>query len=251
MEEALNKFLNEYKDEEYFLGAILTGSYVTGNNTPNSDIDVYIISKDDTPWRERGNKLIDGYLIEYFINPKWKIMDYMNNERKELSMSTTNIFINSKILYDKDGSVQELIDYANNSRNTIDLIEIDDFKYKSNCYSVWDSFDELEDKYKSHKDIDFSYYIYLERVIKGYFYNKKIPALPLNKLESILMNEEYYKKYNISKMPNQEFISLLTDCFIEKNYDKKFINAKKLYDYFMSEFNDFNINDFSLRSDAK
>lgn len=251
MEEALEKFLSAYKDEDYFLGAILTGSYVTGNNTPNSDIDVYIVSKDDTPWRERGNKLVDGYLIEYFINPKWKILAYMESERKELAMSTTNIFINSKILYDKDGSVQELIDFANNSRNTIDEIEIDDFKYKSNCYSVWDAFDELEDKYKSHKDIDFSYYIFLERLIKGYFYNKKIPSFPLNKLESILMNGEYYKRYNINKMPDQKFINLLTNCFKEKGYDKKYINAKKLYEYFMSEFSDFNINDYSLRSEAK
>lgn len=29
---AIEKFLDEYKNEDYFLGAILTGSYATGNN---------------------------------------------------------------------------------------------------------------------------------------------------------------------------------------------------------------------------
>ena len=65
---AIENFLNDYKNEDYFVGAILTGSYATGNQNINSDIDIYIITKNDTTWRERGNKLVDGYLIEYFIN---------------------------------------------------------------------------------------------------------------------------------------------------------------------------------------
>ena len=73
-ENALNKFIDQYKDEDYFLGAILTGSYATGNNDENSDIDVFIVTKDSTTWRERGNKLIDGYLIEYFINPVRQVL---------------------------------------------------------------------------------------------------------------------------------------------------------------------------------
>ena len=35
---ALEKFLDKYKKEDYFLGAILTGSYATGNYDENSDI---------------------------------------------------------------------------------------------------------------------------------------------------------------------------------------------------------------------
>lgn len=43
---SLNKFLEQYINEDYFLGAILTGSYATGNNDINSDIDVFIVTKD-------------------------------------------------------------------------------------------------------------------------------------------------------------------------------------------------------------
>ena len=67
---AIEKFLDDYKTEDYFVGAILTGSYATGNQSINSDIDIYIITKDDITWRERGNKLVNGYLIEYFIGLK-------------------------------------------------------------------------------------------------------------------------------------------------------------------------------------
>ena len=45
---AIENFLNEYKNEDYFVGAILTGSYATGNQNINSDIDIYIITK-NTP----------------------------------------------------------------------------------------------------------------------------------------------------------------------------------------------------------
>ena len=248
---AIEKFLNEYKNEEYFLGAILTGSYATGNNDSNSDIDIYIITKNDTKWRERGNKNVDGFLIEYFINPKKKILSYMEKELQDYHMSTTMIFVNAKILYDNDGSVKELIDIAKNNANLNNLGNIDEFKYKMNCYSVWDGFDELESKYNKHEDIDFSYYIFLQRVIDAYFYNKQIPSIPLNKIEVILKNGDYRKKYNVRKMPDQEFITNIIKCLDEKDYDKKFRCAKDLYNYFLNQFEDFDINNLVVRSSAE
>ncbi len=204
-QKAVEKFLEHYKKENYFLGAILTGSYATGNNDENSDIDIYIVTKDETNWRERGNKNIDGFLIEYFINPKRKILSYMEKGLQDYHISTTMIFVNAKILYDKDGSVQELINIAKNNTNFNNLANVDGFKYKMNCYSVWDGYDELESKYNKHEDIDFSYHIFLER-IESYFYNKQIPSIPLNKIEKIFTNEIYREKYNIQKLPNQELL---------------------------------------------
>lgn len=248
---AVEKFLDNYKNEDCFLGAILTGSYATGNNDENSDIDIYIVTADDTEWRERGNKNIDGYLIEYFINPKRKILSYMDKELQDYHMSTTMIFVNAKILSDKDGSVQELIDIAKNNANLNNLADVDNFKFKMNCYGVWDGFDELESKYNKHEDIDFSYYIFIQRVLESYFYNKQIPSIPLNKIEVILKNEEYKKKYNVKKLPDQEFILKTIKCLDEKNYDKKFQNAKELYLYFLNEFKDFDINNLIIRSSAE
>ena len=117
---AVEEFISQYKDEDYFLGAILTGSYATGNNDENSDIDIYIVTTNETKWRERGNKNINGFLIEYFINPKNKILSYFEQELKDYHLSTTMIFVNGKILYDKDGSVKELINIAYN--NFIDFV---------------------------------------------------------------------------------------------------------------------------------
>ena len=245
--DAINDFLQDYINQGYFLGAILTGSYATGNNNENSDIDIYIITKDDIDFRERGNKLVDGFLIEYFINPISKIKDYFEKELKKYHMSTTNIFANGIILLDETGIVQELIDEANNNLKK-ELPELDEATYKMNCYGVWDGFDELEEKYKKNLDIDFSYYIFLERTINSYFQNKKIPTIPLNKIEYVLNDEEYRNNYHVKKLPDEKFLKLLLDCFKEKDYDKRYLYACHLYDYFKEQFSDFDINNFNLRS---
>ena len=68
-ERALTVFLEEWKNREDVIGAIVCGSYVTGNPSLHSDIDVHIILSDKVNWRTRGNVVVNNYLIEYFVNP--------------------------------------------------------------------------------------------------------------------------------------------------------------------------------------
>ena len=245
---SLNKFLEQYINEDYFLGAILTGSYATGNNDINSDIDVFIVTKDSTNWRERGNKLIDGYMIEYFINPVRQVLKEFEEGFNDNNIATTLIFAGSKILYDKDGTIEKLVNKTKEDLNK-DLKPISEFKFKMNCYTVWHSFYELNTKYIKKEDIDFTYNIFLKDIIESYFLNNEIPLLPLHKLEKILTNEEYRTKYNIKKLPDNIFIDKLLNCFNEKDYNQKFNYASELYNYYMSKNSNFDINNFSFRSD--
>ena len=52
-----------------------------------------------------------------------------------------------------------------------------------------------------------------------------------------------------NKLPDEKFVNKLLNCFNEKDYDKKYKCAKELYDYYMEQNKNFDINDFSLRSD--
>ena len=245
----VEKFLENYRNEDYFLGAILTGSYATGNNDINSDIDIFIVTKDSTTWRERGNKLIDGYLIEYFINPVRQVLKEFEEGFIDNAIATTLIFAGSKILYDKDGTIEKLVNRAKEDFNK-DLEVIPEFEWKMNCYTIWHSFYELSSKYTKNEDIDFTYNIYLNDIIKSYFLNNEIPLLPVHKIERILKDEEYRKRYNVKKLPDDIFIEKLLKCFNEKDYNKKFMCAKDLYDYYMKQNSNFDINDFSFRSDV-
>lgn len=244
---SLDKFISEYKKLDNVVGIILTGSYATGNNTINSDIDVFIVTDDNTKWRERGTKLVDGYLIEYFINPVRQVLKEIEECLTDYGISTNLIFIGSKTLYDRNGTIDMLKKKAQEYLD-MEFNDVRDFNYKMNSYTVWHSFYELESKYLRKLDIDYSYYLYLDNIITGYFYNNKIPRLPQHKVEKILKDEEFRKRYNVFKLPDSEFINLLINCFDEKDYDKRYEVSKKLYDYYMNSV-DFDINDFSLRSE--
>ncbi len=65
----LKKFLDRYINEDWFEGAVLCGSYSSGNQDEFSDIDVTIVARNDIGWREKSNCYVDGFLMEYTINP--------------------------------------------------------------------------------------------------------------------------------------------------------------------------------------
>ena len=152
------------------------------------------------------------------------------------------------LLYDKDGTIEILVNKAKQDLNK-EINKIPEFKWKMNCYTVWHSFDELNSKYIKNEDIDYTYNIYLNDIIKAHFLNNQIPTLPVHKIEKILTNKEYRNRYNIKKLPEDIFIDKLLKCFKEKDYNKKYEYAKELYDYYMTQNKDFDINNFELRSE--
>ena len=85
-----------------------------------------------------------------------------------------------------------------------------------NCYTIWHSFYELNSKYTKNEDIDFTYNMFLNDIIKAHFLNNEIPLLPVHKIEKLLTDEEYRKKYNVKKLPDDIFVDKLLKCFNEK-----------------------------------
>lgn len=243
----IDKFLTNYKNNDYFIGAVLSGSYASGNENENSDIDIYVITNDSISYKERGMKLVDGQLVEYFINPISQIKKYLKEEQDNKYCLDIRMLSNCKIIIDKTGEVQELV---NDAKNVLKKgpIELDEYTYKINCYMVWSRFDELEIKYKRHEDIEFNYNTFLSQVINSYLKNKRIFLFNQCKIEEIIKNEDFRKNYKIGKELDSEFQKLLLNCLNEKNYKKRFEYARKLYDYFKKEFNDFDINNFKLKT---
>ena len=52
-------------------------------------------------------------------------------------------------------------------------------------------------------------------------------------------------------MPDDEFVDMIKNCFEEKKYDDRFRCAKSLYEYFLHQFSDFDINNLEIRSIAE
>ena len=244
---AVDKFLADYINEDFFIGAILTGSYATGNNDVNSDVDIFIVTKDSTDWRERGNRLLDGVMVEYFINPVRQVVLELDTGFDNNNIATTLIFAGSKILYDTDDIIKGLVERAKADLDK-QIKPVSEYAWKMNCYNVWHSFYELTSKYTKNVDIEFTYNIFLNNLSRAYFANNQIPLLPVHKIERILSDDMYRERYNLKKLPEKEFSDKLLACFAAKDYDEKYICAKELYNYYMEQNSKFDINNFAFRS---
>ena len=232
--EIIEKFILEKVNLKDVEAILLVGSCAVGNDNKYSDIDVYIILKNQVKYRERGNLIIDGYLIEYFKNPIRKVIDYLKNDKRGHGGSMANMLLNGKLIYGNKEIIKKLKKkayYYLNKKNKYD---------RAKYYHAWDLYDD----YKAcmyHKEMP--YYNALQAIIEAYLFNNDYLLLPPQKIERVFKDEEYRHKYRINKFPNNIFNKLVINCFdnpIEDNLDK-------LYKYVMRD-GKFKIEEFILRS---
>jgi predicted nucleotidyltransferase len=111
-QQALEIFLDKWRDLDYVEGVLVTGSQVVGTATQNSDVDVHIILSPNIDWRERGNELVNDTLIEYFANPVFFFQQYLDEDYANNSKQNARMFVIGKILFDKNGEVAKLVSQA-------------------------------------------------------------------------------------------------------------------------------------------
>ena len=245
-EKALATFIKQYRNKPFFEGALLCGSYCSGNQNEFSDIDVYILIADDQHWRERGNTSINGFLIEYFTNPIYKIREEFRQDLQSGRTTSAGMFAHGKILVDKNGLVQSLKNEA------LAVLKKPMPKYKTqdlalDFYVAWNSMDELKSLAREKRSLGLVYNHLLENLVTLYSKGKRIPQLPITKIEKIFDDTEYRKRYHIQKLPNKKFMSL----FLLALREQKVKNIQMLYDYVIKELGGFDINHFKLRAILK
>lgn len=248
---ALKEFLKKYEEDDDVIGALLCGSYASGNQTEDSDIDVYLVLKDNVTYFLRGNSESNSFLIEYFMNTKEGIKDFMEKEFNNFKHSTTNMFAYGKIIYDLDGSVKELQDLA------LEYIDrpfknISSSKLDINNYHVWDLLDELKVSLKEER-LDFNkiYYMLLNDIYDIYAEYLGIQKLPKTKIYKILTDEDYRKKYHVFKLPEDEFINLYLKCYNLDKPDRMYKNIEELINYYYKKQGGFNIRTFELKTELE
>ena len=227
----LNKFLEPYKNDDRIIGAILGGSYATDNYSEDSDIDISIISSDEN-YCKRGNVMVDGIMIEYFINPISKLRDYMEDDYNNRNrLSTSNLIGNGKIIFKKSDVIDKLQKEAL-SYYEKEFPKPNETKIMCKKYACWDSYDELKSKIKNNESYNFNYFIVLQNLIDLYYYSNNIATVPISKLEKILRDNEYAKKYNLKNEPNDDFKKMVLNCIDTIAIDE----INKLYKYIMKDW---------------
>ena len=100
-------------DNEHVLGVLFYGSYLSGFNTKNSDIDLHVIfDNSDLEHLIRGNTYVDGTRIEYFEKTIDSIYDGIEEDYNCQNNAPLTIFGTSRIIYAKDDTLRKLQEYV-------------------------------------------------------------------------------------------------------------------------------------------
>lgn len=248
---ALQKFLKTWKNKKEVIGIIVCGSYITGNPSNHSDIDLHILLDSKTSWRQRGNKIIDGILIEYFINPIHLHNYYFQDDYKKRKKASAHMFVTGKIILDKTGELGKLVQDAKKhikkkySKNT-------KFHTEYAKYNLWDMCDNLEEVYEANtKDFHFVYYNNLNTLFDTYAKYLQYDSIAVHKLITLLINEKSRKKYHVRNFPDKDFVEMYIDALNINKNSKMIQKFQKLTKHVFTKMGGFNIDGWNIKSSIK
>jgi len=231
---ALQNFLKKWKRKEV-IGAIVCGSYITGNPSKHSDIDIHILLDSKTSWRERGSEIINGILIEYFANPVKKHYEYAEEDYKQRRRTNAHMFCTGKVLFDNTGELKQLIKdsrkylvkkYPKQNKILVELAK----------HHIWDMLDNLEEVFEADgKDFFFVFYNDLNDLFETYAKFLQFDSISVHKLRRFLVDEKDKKKYHISNFPDEEFVKMYVNTINLKDKSKMLKEYQKLTNHILDK----------------
>ncbi|MCL2217154.1 MAG: nucleotidyltransferase domain-containing protein [Defluviitaleaceae bacterium] len=243
----LDIFLSDFEHMKDVVGVMVCGSYITGNPGKHSDLDVHIILDNNVKYRERGNRVIDGLVIEYFANPPYQILRYFDEDLTDKSLMSQVQFATGEIIMDEVGEVAALKEKA--------IAMIDDFYVNPPDASVselakyfmWDMLDDLQDAHETNRaDFDFLYFTALDSLLREYTsainrpYNRK--AILGN-----IQDAHVREKYLLRELPDETISRLISGAITATGKNEKVNIYQQLTNAIWDKFGGFNIDGFRLK----
>jgi len=243
----LDKFMESFEYKDDVVGVLVCGSFVTGSPSSRSDLDVHIILDEALSYRERGNRIVDGLLIEYFANPPRQIRSYFKEDYHGISPESQTQFATGEILLDVTGVVAELkqeaiamlaLNFEDVVPNTHELVK----------YGIWDMLDDLLDLYENERDeFNFVYYSNLDRLIFYYMqqikqaYGKKI-------ILGHITSDVVRKKYLLNELPDENVKKLIKTCVTAESKMERIDSYEELTNVVLDLMGGFEIDGFKFKS---
>ena len=245
-EEALDEFLGPWRRRRQVVGSLVCGSYITGSPSPHSDLDVHIVLAEGTGWQERGNRVVSGYLVEYFVNPPGQLRAYFQRDHQRQRLITATMFATGRVVFDLDGSVAKLCRDAEKSLRTpfprLPQKEVEKLKY-----FIWDSFDNLTEAYEGRVPLAHGYHDHVQGVYSDYARFLRQPVLPPYQLYRYLREPRYRKKYRLSAFPDAHFRRLVVAALEARGRDEMMRGAEALTRHALRRMGGIEVDGFRLR----
>jgi len=247
-EKAARKFIDECSFKNDVEVVFLTGSYAKGLSDEFSDVDLFIILSEDVNYRERGNKLIDGFLIEYFANPFRQIKSYIEDEAIYAQSSDINMILGGIVIYGSDNKAREAVEYCK-KKLTENPRKMSEFAIKNALYHLWDSFDELNRAYtKKTPDFAAQFFGFVKIAYEHYSRYKGFPAPIFVKAHRWLTDVDYFNKFGYPAYGDENFADMIKAAFKCENFAEMRSLAREIYEHVTDGMGGFDINNYVLRS---
>lgn len=244
-EKALDQFLETWKPRDEVVGALVCGSFVTGNPKKHSDIDLHIILREGTDWRERGNKVIGGFLIEYFANPPCQIHKYFEEDFEANKQMNVTQFLTGKVLFD-DGSISRLQEEAA-KWHAKDRPKLPSTSVEIMKYGIWDLLDNLRDALEQDEHFWHLYHVSLDRLLSKFCRFKGYPDIKAHRVADVLEGKSL-KKYLLPEFPDKRFQSLFLHALRESDKEKALERYEQLTEHVLQSMSGFEIDGWKMRS---
>jgi len=243
----LDKFIENFAYKDDVVGILVCGSFVTGNPTLRSDLDVHIILDEAVEYRERGNKIIDGLLIEYFANPPRQIRSYFREDYQAISPHSQTQFVTGEILFDTNGVVAELKQEA----IAMMALNFEDIRPRADelvKYGIWDMLDDLLDMYENERlDFDFVFYSNLDQLLSIYMQQIK-QAYGKKTILGHITSDVVRKKYLLNGLPDAEVKDLIQACITAESKKDRICSYERLTNAVLDLMGGFEIDGFRFKS---
>ncbi len=207
---AVSNFINEmnYLRNDHVLGIIVYGSYTTGYNHKDSDIDMHIIMDDNDDKLYRGVTNINGFKIEYFEKPISDIYLSIENDFETNENAYLTIIGYGNILFDRNSEIKKLRDYIlKKYNNPLPPLSGDDAKEMA--FIIDNRIKKLKSMLVNNRpEFIYNYYLDIEKIRKFYSRLCGCANIPVDKTFKIYTDKRYRESFCKSVIPDTQFINM-------------------------------------------
>ncbi|MCL2171414.1 MAG: nucleotidyltransferase domain-containing protein [Defluviitaleaceae bacterium] len=247
-EMAARDFIDSCDFKNDIVAAFLSGSYAFGNADEFSDIDLFIILDDAVDYRERGNRRVDGFIVEYFANPMRQIKKYIEDDMADIGLCDINMIMGGIVIYDKNNAADDARAYCERILEN-GFAKMSAFNIQMGLYFHWDNFDELRRAHHEQTpDFNMLFHRYIQQAFELYSRYICSPAPSYSKLYKWLSDDGYFNRYGLPPHKDQVFAGLIKQSFELAEAAELFALAEKIYKHVADGMGGFEIENFTLRS---
>lgn len=211
IEDKIWTFIQEmgYLNNEHVLGILFYGSFLTGFNNSQSDIDLHIIFDDSNPDHLiRGNKIIGGTRIEYFEKPIRDVYLTILEDYQTQNNASLTIFGKSYVVYAKDNEIENLQNYVLKKFQD-DLPPLSLNEAMEQVSIINNRMEKLEQYARdNYPFFEHLYHLTIDKIRRFYHSLMGIPRIEVSKGFRLYKDPIYRKSFCIDKLPEQEFLDI-------------------------------------------